>query len=179
MFDINFSELVLVFVIGLIFLGPQRLPVAIKTVLGWIRAIRSLAANVQHELAQELKLQELQDSLKKVEEMSCSTTTSPELKKSMEEMRKTADSMKRAVQQRIDIEKAEYESHTRDTLCQRMAEHVTPLTTHDMSTSVTAQLLESTDNIIKSKMNSKKEAPVVNSEPAALPGITISVNDER
>lgn len=65
MFDIGFSELVLVFVIGLIVLGPQRLPVAVKTVVGWIRAIRSLAANVQNELAQELKLQELQDSLKK------------------------------------------------------------------------------------------------------------------
>lgn len=65
MFDIGFSELLLVFVIGLIVLGPQRLPVAVKTVVGWIRAMRSLAANVQNELAQELKLQELQDSLKK------------------------------------------------------------------------------------------------------------------
>ena len=34
MFDIGFSELLLVFVIGLIVLGPQRLPVAEKTVAG-------------------------------------------------------------------------------------------------------------------------------------------------
>lgn len=111
MFDIGFSELVLVFVIGLIVLGPQRLPVAVKTVVGWIRAIRSLAANVQNELAQELKLQELQDSLKKVEEAGRGTL-SPELKESMEELRKTADSMKRSVQQSIDIEKAEDEANT-------------------------------------------------------------------
>ena len=111
MFDIGFSELVLVFVIGLIVLGPQRLPMAVKTVVGWIRAIRSLAANVQHELAQELKLQELQDSLKKVEEAG-KGTLSPELKQSMEELRKTADSMKRSVQQSIDIEKAEDEANT-------------------------------------------------------------------
>jgi len=110
-FDIGFSELVLVFVIGLIVLGPQRLPVAVKTVVGWIRAIRSLAANVQHELAQELKLQELQDSLKKVEEASRGTL-SPELKESMEELRKTADSMKRSVSQSIDIEKEEDEANT-------------------------------------------------------------------
>jgi len=110
-FDIGFSELVLVFVIGLIVLGPQRLPVAVKTVVGWIRAIRSLAANVQHELAQELKLQELQDSLKKVEEAS-QGTLSPELKESMEELRKTADSMKRSVSQSIDIEKEEDEANT-------------------------------------------------------------------
>ncbi|VDZ91170.1 sec-independent translocase [Lelliottia amnigena] len=47
MFDIGFGELVLVFVIGLIVLGPQRLPVAVKTVAGWVRALRSLATTVQ------------------------------------------------------------------------------------------------------------------------------------
>ena len=51
MFDIGFGELLLVFVIGLIVLGPQRLPVAVKTVVGWVRALRSLAATVQNELA--------------------------------------------------------------------------------------------------------------------------------
>lgn len=66
MFDIGFGELLLVFVIGLIVLGPQRLPVAVKTVVGWVRALRSLATTVQNELAQELKLQEFQDSLKRL-----------------------------------------------------------------------------------------------------------------
>ncbi|MDP1177683.1 Sec-independent protein translocase protein TatB, partial [Klebsiella pneumoniae] len=61
MFDIGFSELLLVFVMGLIVLGPQRLPVAVKTVVGWIRTFRSLATTVQTELAQELKLQEFQE----------------------------------------------------------------------------------------------------------------------
>ena len=70
MFDIGFSELLLVFVIGLIVLGPQRLPVAVKTVASWIRTLRSLATTVQNELAQELKLQEFQESLKKVEKAS-------------------------------------------------------------------------------------------------------------
>ena len=56
MFDIGFSELLLVFVIGLIVLGPQRLPVAVKTVVGWVRALRSLATTVQNELAAELEM---------------------------------------------------------------------------------------------------------------------------
>ncbi len=112
MFDIGFSELLLVFVIGLIVLGPQRLPVAVKTVVGWIRAMRSLAANVQNELAQELKLQELQDSLKKVEEAG-KGTLSPELKESMEELRKTADSMKRTYHEATTLEKAEDEANAK------------------------------------------------------------------
>ena len=92
MFDIGFGELVLVFVIGLIVLGPQRLPVAVKTVAGWVRALRSLASTVQNELAQELKIQELQDSLKKVEKASMDHLT-PELKESMDELRHAAESM--------------------------------------------------------------------------------------
>ncbi|ENA0612171.1 Sec-independent protein translocase subunit TatB [Enterobacter bugandensis] len=110
MFDIGFGELLLVFVIGLIVLGPQRLPVAVKTVAGWVRALRSLATTVQNELAQELKLQEFQDSLKKVEKASMENLT-PELKASMDELREAAESMKRSYSVN-DPEKASDEAHT-------------------------------------------------------------------
>ncbi|AKA38505.1 Sec-independent protein translocase protein TatB [Yersinia ruckeri] len=95
MFDIGFSELLLVMVIGLVVLGPERLPVAVRTVAGWIRALRSLAATVQNELSQELKLQELQDSLKKVEQAGLQNLT-PELKASMDELKEAAESLKRS-----------------------------------------------------------------------------------
>lgn len=109
MFDIGFSELVLVFVIGLVVLGPQRLPVAVRTVMGWIRALRSLATSVQNELAQELKIQELQDGLRKIEQAS-KDSLSPELKASVEELKHTADSMKRSYLG--ENEKADDEAHT-------------------------------------------------------------------
>ncbi|HID4047976.1 TPA: Sec-independent protein translocase protein TatB [Pluralibacter gergoviae] len=110
MFDIGFSELLLVFIIGLVVLGPKRLPVAVKTVVGWIRAIRSMATTVQNELAQELKLQEFQDSLKKVEKASLNNLT-PELKESMDELREAAESMKRSYVQH-DPERASDEANT-------------------------------------------------------------------
>ena len=93
MFDIGFSELVLLMVVGLVVLGPKRLPVAIRTVMGWVKTIRGLAANVQNELKQELKLQELQDSIKKAESLSLQTL-SPELSKTVEELKAQADKMK-------------------------------------------------------------------------------------
>ena len=77
MFDIGFSELLLVFVIGLIVLGPQRLPVAVKTVVGWIRTLRSLATTGQNELAQELKLQEFQESLNAPDPVADEQSASP------------------------------------------------------------------------------------------------------
>ncbi|EOV9658043.1 Sec-independent protein translocase protein TatB [Cronobacter turicensis] len=110
MFDIGFGELLLVFVIGLIVLGPQRLPVAVRTVAGWVRALRSLATTVQNELTQELKLQEFQESLKKVEKASVDNLT-PELKASMDELREAAESMKRSYSVN-DPEKASDDAHT-------------------------------------------------------------------
>lgn len=98
MFDIGFSQSLLVMVIGLVFLGPERLPVAVKTIAGWVRALRSLGANVQNELTQELKLQELQESLKKVEEKANLQTLSPELKASMDELKEAAQSLKQTYQ---------------------------------------------------------------------------------
>ncbi|WP_150539906.1 Sec-independent protein translocase protein TatB [Actinobacillus vicugnae] len=92
MFDIGFSELVLIFVVGLVVLGPQRLPIAIRTVMGWVRTIRGLAANVQNELAQELKLQELQESIKKAEALNLSSL-SPELSKTVEDLKQSAQQM--------------------------------------------------------------------------------------
>ena len=93
MFDIGFSELVLLMVVGLVVLGPKRLPIAIRTVMGWVKTIRGLAANVQNELKQELKLQELQDSIKKAESLNLQTL-SPELSKTVEELKAQADKMR-------------------------------------------------------------------------------------
>ena len=99
MFDIGFSEIVLLMLIGLIVLGPKRLPVAIRMVMGWIKTIRGLAANVQNELKQELKLQELQESIKKAEQLNLKTL-SPELGKTVEELKEQAKKIKTELEQK-------------------------------------------------------------------------------
>lgn len=101
MFDIGFSEIVLVCIVGLVVLGPQRLPVAIRTVMGWVRTIRGLAANVQNELKQELKLQELQDSIKKAESLNLKAL-SPELGKAVEELKASADKLRSELEQKAN-----------------------------------------------------------------------------
>lgn len=101
MFDIGFSEIVLVCIVGLVVLGPQRLPVAIRTVMGWVRTIRGLAANVQNELKQELKLQELQDSIKKAESLNLKAL-SPELGKTVEELKASTDKLRSELEQKAN-----------------------------------------------------------------------------
>lgn len=89
MFDIGFWELVLISVVGLVVLGPERLPVAIRSVSRFIGAARGMANNVKDELSQELKIQELQENLKKAEQMGMQDL-SPDLQKSVEELKQAA-----------------------------------------------------------------------------------------
>ncbi|WP_273383888.1 Sec-independent protein translocase protein TatB [Actinobacillus porcinus] len=113
MFDIGFSELVLVFIVGLVVLGPQRMPVAIRTVMKWVRTIRGLAANVQNELAQELKLQELQESIKKAEHLNLKSL-SPELAQTVEELKQSADKMRADLEQQANAANKSLEEHIKD-----------------------------------------------------------------
>lgn len=92
MFDISSGQLMLVFIIGLVVLGPSRLPVVVKTVSGWLRALRSLATRVQDEFNQELKQLELQMCLRKMEKALPDTLPSG-LRESMDELREVTASM--------------------------------------------------------------------------------------
>ncbi|AGI31656.1 TPA: Sec-independent protein translocase subunit TatB [Mannheimia haemolytica] len=112
MFDIGFSELVLIMIVGLVVLGPKRMPIAIRTVMGWVSTIRGLAANVQNELAQELKLQELKESIKKAEELNLSSL-SPELNKTVEDLKMSATQLQDSLNSaKNELEKTAAESST-------------------------------------------------------------------
>lgn len=94
MFDIGFGELVLISVIALVVLGPERLPTAIRSVSKFIRTAKTMANNVKDELSQELKIQELQDNLRKAENMGMKDL-SPELQSSIEALKKAAQDVQR------------------------------------------------------------------------------------
>ena len=102
MFDIGFWELVVIGVVALVVLGPERLPVAIRTASHWIRLIRSTANSVKAELEQELKLQDLHNDLKKAERLQMSNL-SPELQESIEQLKAAAQSVNRPYQVENEI----------------------------------------------------------------------------
>ncbi|QDX99015.1 Sec-independent protein translocase subunit TatB [Pectobacterium carotovorum subsp. carotovorum] len=126
MFDIGFGELLLVMVLGLIVLGPERLPVAVRTVASWIRTLRSLASTVQNELSQELKLQEFQESLKKVEKASLQNL-SPELKASMDELKEAAEAMKRGYTEPSSLQNSDDHQKSDDHSAAAESQRNTPL----------------------------------------------------
>lgn len=63
MFDVGFTELLLIALMGLMILGPERLPRAAKTVGTWIRKIRTAANNLTAEIERELEVENLKKEL--------------------------------------------------------------------------------------------------------------------
>ena len=63
MFDIGFGELLLVAVVALVVLGPERLPKAARFAGLWVRRARAQWYSVRAELERELEAEELKRSL--------------------------------------------------------------------------------------------------------------------
>jgi Tat protein translocase TatB subunit len=61
MFDIGFMELVLVSVIGLLVLGPQRLPKVAAEIGKWVGRARRTATQLRRQLEREIELSELEN----------------------------------------------------------------------------------------------------------------------
>lgn len=61
MFDIGFAELLLIGVVGLLVIGPERLPDAVRTGTQWLRHFKRSFNTIKQEIQQELEV----DSVKK------------------------------------------------------------------------------------------------------------------
>lgn len=61
MFDIGFSELLIVALIGLIVIGPKRLPEVARTVGQWVARVRRFVADVKQDIDREMEHAELNE----------------------------------------------------------------------------------------------------------------------
>ncbi len=94
MFDIGFWELLVIGVMALLILGPERLPGAIKTCLSTVRSIKSVANGFKQEVASQLDAHELHSNLKKAEELGMQNI-GEDLQKSVAELKAAAASVQR------------------------------------------------------------------------------------
>lgn len=65
MFDVGFSELVLMAIVALVVLGPEKLPHAARVAGAWVGRIRRTVSNMQAEIEREVSAQELRERLQK------------------------------------------------------------------------------------------------------------------
>src|SRR6478735_11704678 len=59
MFDLGFSELLMVFVVALVVIGPKRMPGLVKQVGRWVGKARTMARQFREQLESEVNLEEL------------------------------------------------------------------------------------------------------------------------
>ncbi|CAH9019880.1 Sec-independent protein translocase protein TatB [Candidatus Nitrosacidococcus sp. I8] len=89
MFDIGFGEILVVFVVLLLVVGPERIPTVARTTALWIKKIRSLISQVKQEVEQELHAEELRQSLRKNIDL-------PDIKKPSQGSSQTTDHIKKS-----------------------------------------------------------------------------------
>ncbi len=63
MLDIGFLELMLIGIVGLLVLGPERLPKAARTTGMWIGKIKRTVAGMQREITAQLEAEELRQKI--------------------------------------------------------------------------------------------------------------------
>jgi len=76
MFDVGFAELLLLSVVGLLVLGPERLPRVARTLGGFARKARSSWVSLKHTIEAEIRAAELKEPLKHFENEIKSTVDS-------------------------------------------------------------------------------------------------------
>lgn len=65
MFDVGFSELLLLAIVALVVLGPEKLPHAARIAGAWVARIRRTISTMQTEIEREVASQEVRQALEK------------------------------------------------------------------------------------------------------------------
>lgn len=109
MFEVGFSELLLVALIGLLVLGPERLPVAIRTIYLWIGRLKRSFQVVKAEIEREIGTDEIRRQLQNEEIMNSLDSTRKQVEKISQQadIQKDMDQAKKSVQQIMDSAKAQ------------------------------------------------------------------------
>ncbi|MCZ6852923.1 MAG: Sec-independent protein translocase protein TatB [Gammaproteobacteria bacterium] len=92
MFDIGFPELVLIAVVGLLVIGPERLPETLRTLGLWLGRMRRSFAKVKNEIEAEIGMDEVRRQLHNESVME-------EMKRIEAEVRGTADDTRKVLEE--------------------------------------------------------------------------------
>src|ERR1700752_602106 len=80
MFDISWTEILLIGIVALIVIGSKELPAVRRSLGQWTRKIRSLAANFQNQFHEAMREAEMADLKKQVDDMASDIKTYDPLK---------------------------------------------------------------------------------------------------
>ncbi|MGT9868014.1 Sec-independent protein translocase protein TatB [Stenotrophomonas maltophilia group sp. P373] len=99
MFDIGFSELLVIAVVALVVLGPERLPKAARFAGLWVRRARNQWDSVKQELERELQAEDIKRQMQEVRQGMQDTEN--QLRASGEAIRRQAQQQGDALAQEV------------------------------------------------------------------------------
>lgn len=94
MFDPSFFELIIICVVALLLLGPDRLPGAIKTLGLWIGRLRRSFNNIKREIEKEVGADEIRRQLRNEAIMEKFNNTKSQITESIDSVKKETESIK-------------------------------------------------------------------------------------
>ena len=80
MFDISWTEFLLIVIVALIVIGPKELPGVLRTLGQWTRKVRSMAADFQNQFHEAMREAEMADLKKQVDDLAQDFTNIDPLK---------------------------------------------------------------------------------------------------
>lgn len=95
MFDVGFAELLLLSLIALLVLGPERLPRVAKTLGGLSRKARSSWLSLKRSIDEEIRQQDLKEPVDKMRKDFQSTVK--DFKSSVDEVRESVGEVSKSV----------------------------------------------------------------------------------
>jgi sec-independent protein translocase protein TatB len=97
MFDVGFSELVMVALIALLVIGPERLPKAARIAGWWLGKARTTIASVKAEIKQELHAEEMRQLLEQ-------QSVADELRRVVDDAKATVDDINAGLKTASEIQ---------------------------------------------------------------------------
>lgn len=86
MFGLSFSELLVIAVIAVLFLGPEKLPETLVKMARFFKSFKNTINDAKSSFEQEIKLQELKEDAQKYKESLTKTTENVRKKLTFEEL---------------------------------------------------------------------------------------------
>jgi sec-independent protein translocase protein TatB len=97
MFDISWSEFLLVGVVALVVIGPKELPAVMRTMGQWTRKVRRMASEFQGQFQEAMREAEMTDLKKEVDDMARDVKQSVAQLDPLKEVTGVGEDVKRAL----------------------------------------------------------------------------------
>ncbi len=102
MFDISWTEFLLIGVVALIVIGPKELPAVLRTLGQWTRKVRGMAADFQNQFQEAMREAEMADLKKQVDDIAHDIKSYDPLK----DVRADVEAAGKDIQASLDIKPA-------------------------------------------------------------------------